>query len=120
MTWAVYEICQDLKELHELEKAFDPFAYFKPEEEKVCGLPVPTESQIREMVLERPQLAWNQAREFLPNIQSSVSFDSKISEFDYKSMMDTFSLNLNFEGVKKNISDKSEKVIESFKGLYKN
>ena len=120
MTWAVYEICQDLKELHELEKAFDPSAYFKPEEEKVCGLPVPTESQIRELVLERPQLAWNQAREFLPTIQSSVSFDSKISEYDYKAMIDTFSLNLNFEGVKKNISDKSEKVIESFKGLYKN
>ena len=38
VTWAVYEICEDLKELHELEKAFDPSAFFCPRKKRfvVC------------------------------------------------------------------------------------
>ena len=67
VTWAIYEICEDLKEIHELKKAFDPFAVFKPEEEKACGLSVSTEAKIRETVLESPQLVWMRPRIYFNN-----------------------------------------------------
>jgi len=120
VTWAIYEICEDLKELHELEKAFDPFAIFKPEEEKVCGLPVPSEAQIRKTVLESPELVWNQARDLLPNIQSSMSFNSKILELDYKSMMETWSFGSHLDGIKKKIENQSDEVFKDLKEIYQN
>ena len=120
VTWAIYEICEDLKELNELEKAFDPFAIFKTEEDKVCGLPVPTEAQIRETVLKSPELVWNQARDIMPNIQSTASFESKILDPKYKLMIESFSPNFNLKDVQQTIENKSERVIKNLKGLYKN
>ena len=66
--WDLKDSCDTMKDLHELEKAFNPGATSTPETEKVCGLKVPTKDEVWEVVKSSPRNAWLTAKGYLPDL----------------------------------------------------
>lgn len=56
--WDLKDSCATLKDLHELEVAFDPSLAADPEVTEVCGLEVPSKEEIVKAVRAAPAGAW--------------------------------------------------------------
>lgn len=61
--WELHDACEIMKDLHELDIAFNPGSNFGPEASEVCGLRVPTEKEVWETIKGSPDKVWTQAKE---------------------------------------------------------
>lgn len=64
----VSDACDTMKDLQELERAFDPSAV--TDENTVCGQEVPTKNEIIDYVRTSPGKAWDKAKNAVPNVPS--------------------------------------------------
>ncbi|MEZ0468925.1 hypothetical protein [Phaeobacter sp. SYSU ZJ3003] len=66
--WDLKDSCDTMKDLHELEKAFNPEAAAGQEQDEVCGLAVPTKDEIWASVKSSPGEAWKAATSYVPDL----------------------------------------------------
>ena len=66
--WDLRDACGTMKDLHELELAFDPKAAPDPEAKIVCGLTVPTKGEVWAFVKSSPGVAWGTAKAVVPDL----------------------------------------------------
>lgn len=64
----LYDLCETMKDMTELKRAFDPTLASSEEELEVCALKVPPKEEIIEVVKNSPKLAWNTAKDFTPTL----------------------------------------------------
>lgn len=66
--WDLKSSCETMKEMHELNLAFNPDAAADPQTEKLCGMPIPTGDEIWTAVKASPGKAWHRAMVWLPDL----------------------------------------------------
>lgn len=71
-TWEVKDACELMKDLHELDVAFNPENAI--DEREVCGMQVPTRDELWRSVKSSPGAAWDQAAEYYASMRA-VSFE---------------------------------------------
>lgn len=76
--WDLKDACDTTRELYELNKAIDPDSTEDFEVDKVCGYTLPTSEEVLEIAKESPQMAWDTAKEYVPNAEtfSNIDFDN--------------------------------------------
>lgn len=71
----VYDMCEVLKDMHELNVAFDP-SLAKPDEvQTICSLEVPTREELWETVKSSPGDAWRGAKDAVPTLEAIRSIE---------------------------------------------
>jgi hypothetical protein len=66
--WDLKDSCDTMKDLHELELAFNPATSPDPEASEVCGLRVPTKDEVWAAVKASPSVAWSTASSYVPDL----------------------------------------------------
>lgn len=75
--WDIKDSCDTMKDLHELDLAFNPSAALDPEATEVCGMQVPTKDEVWQAVRSSPGKAWNGAKTYLPDLPDlTTAWDS--------------------------------------------
>ncbi|PKP62172.1 MAG: hypothetical protein CVT86_08320 [Alphaproteobacteria bacterium HGW-Alphaproteobacteria-8] len=64
--WEVTDSCEMMKDLHELDVAFNPESEI--DGTKVCGLRVPDRAEVWQAIRESPSDAWATAKEYTPQL----------------------------------------------------
>lgn len=64
--WEIKDSCEMMKDLHELDVAFNPESEFDGTE--VCGMEVPNRAEVWQAIRESPSAAWNGAQEYMPEL----------------------------------------------------
>lgn len=75
--WEIQDACETMKDLHELNVAFDPNAGNDPDHAEVCGAQVPSKEEIITTVKESPGKAWDSATQWTGEKLSSSWEDAK-------------------------------------------
>ena len=65
----LYDLCETMKDMTELKRAFDPTFASSEEELEVCALKVPPKEEIIEAVINSPELAWSKAKDVTPTLE---------------------------------------------------
>jgi len=60
--WEIHDACETMKDLHELEVAFNPEAADDPTHSEVCGAQVPTKDEIITALKDSPSSAWEKVK----------------------------------------------------------
>ncbi|TKA97604.1 hypothetical protein FAZ78_05300 [Cereibacter changlensis] len=79
--WELKDACDMMKEMRELDAAFNPDRAIKDDE--ICGITPPTKEEIWQTVSSSPSAAWENALETyddLPDLQFSVAYEWTISK----------------------------------------
>lgn len=71
----IKDLCDTLKDMDELRKAFHPDQEPSFERTEVCTMPVPTREEIWASAKSSPGLAWEKSKEFLPTLDDLRSYD---------------------------------------------
>jgi hypothetical protein len=71
----INDFCQTLKDMHELQAHFDPSLAQSEEELTVCGMEVPSRSELWTMARTAPSEAWTTARSAMPTIDEVSNFE---------------------------------------------
>lgn len=66
--WELKDACATMKDLRELDLAFNPDTALDPEVSEVCGRTVPSGEEVWQTVKASPGKAWASAREHLPDL----------------------------------------------------
>ncbi len=66
--WDLKDSCDTIRDLHELELAFNPGLGADPEATEVCGMTVPTKEEIWQTVKSSPGKAWAAASAHVPDL----------------------------------------------------
>jgi hypothetical protein len=66
--WDLNDSCETMKDLHELDVAFNPNAAFDTSATEVCGLEVPTKEEVWQMAKSSPGKAWASAKLYAPDL----------------------------------------------------
>ena len=64
--WEINDSCEMMKDLRELDLAFNPDSATKGTE--VCGMEVPERAEVWKSIRESPAAAWNGAQEYMPGL----------------------------------------------------
>ena len=72
-TYELLEACETMKDLRELEAAFDPDVVIDPEE--VCGIKLPTREELWQMVKSSPRVAWEGSKPLYNELPSWSDLD---------------------------------------------
>ena len=64
----LHDACVIMRDLHELEVAFNPELAFAPEAQAVCGMKVPTKQELWEALRASPSAAWKNVRQAIPDV----------------------------------------------------
>lgn len=64
--WEVTDSCEMMKDLHELDVAFNPESAIEGTE--VCGMRVPDRAEVWQTIRESPSEVWAKAREYTPEL----------------------------------------------------
>lgn len=64
--WELNDSCEMMKDLHELDVAFNPDSAIEGTE--VCGMQVPDRDKVWQRIRERPSDVWKGARESMPDL----------------------------------------------------
>lgn len=64
----LYDLCETMKDMTELKRAFDPTFTTNADELEVCSIKVPPKEEIIEAVKNSPEMAWKQAKSFTPSL----------------------------------------------------
>ncbi len=67
-TLEIYDACQTMKDLKDLNLAFNPDSAIEEDEREVCGMHVPTRDEIWEKVKASPSAAWESAKSYVPDL----------------------------------------------------
>ena len=67
-TWEIKDSCDTMKDLHELDVAFNPSNAAQDGAQEVCGMAVPSKAEVGRMVKESPGKAWDKAKVSLPDL----------------------------------------------------
>ena len=95
--YEIYDLCETIKDMNELKKAFNPSDSLSDEELTVCSLEVPSKEDILVTVKNSPWAAWEKAKDITPTLE-----EIKATEMpDLSSWWDE---------KQKNTSDLSEKI----------
>lgn len=73
-TLELYDACVIMKDLHELDVAFNPEAAFGADAKEVCGLRVPTAEEIWSKIKNSPGEAWRIVTEALPDLLDTAGW----------------------------------------------
>ncbi|MEI4232455.1 hypothetical protein [Roseovarius sp. D22-M7] len=77
--WELRDSCEMMKDLRELDLAFNPERAIDGSE--VCGMEVPDRAEVWQRVRESPAEAWNSAREYVPELPGfSETYASAVAE----------------------------------------
>jgi Skp family chaperone for outer membrane proteins len=66
--WELKDACDTMKDLRELELAFNPDTTLDPDVSEVCGLEVPSKEVVWQTVKASPGKAWAAAKEYVPDL----------------------------------------------------
>lgn len=66
--WELRDACETMKDLHDLDVAFNPEKAKSPDITEVCGLKVPTKEELWQMVKSSPGKAVEIAKDVLPDL----------------------------------------------------
>lgn len=66
--WDLKDSCDTIRDLHELELAFNPGLGADPDATEVCGMTVPTKEDIWQTVKSSPGKAWSAASAHVPDL----------------------------------------------------
>ena len=69
------DLCDTLKDMDELRRAFDPDATDSDERQTVCAQRVPTREELWEIAKASPGNAWNSARNAIPTLEEVKSYE---------------------------------------------
>jgi hypothetical protein len=83
-TLELYDLCQTVVDMNELQTALDPDLATPIEDLTVCGMVVPTRHQLWESVSSTPSAAWSSAQEIMPSLDDVKSFE--LPEIDWQSI----------------------------------
>lgn len=64
--WEINDSCEMMKDLHELDVAFNPDSAIDGTE--VCGMSVPDRADVWQKIRESPAAAWNRAKDDMPEL----------------------------------------------------
>jgi hypothetical protein len=64
----LYDLCETMKDMTELKRAFDPTLTTNADELEVCAIKVPPKEEIIEAVKNSPEMAWKQAKSLTPSL----------------------------------------------------
>lgn len=81
-TLELYDACVIMRDLHELDVAFNPKAAFGADAKEVCGLRVPTAEEIWAKVKNSPGEAWAVAEAVMPDLPDMPDF--RMPEIDWE------------------------------------
>lgn len=81
-TLELYDACVIMRDLHELDVAFNPEAAFGADAKEVCGLRVPTAEEIWAKVKNSPGEAWAMAAAVMPDLPDMPDF--RMPEIDWE------------------------------------
>lgn len=77
--WEIRDSCEMMKDLRELDVAFNPESAIEGTE--VCGMDVPDRAEVWQRARESPAEAWNRAREYVPELPDfSETYASAVAE----------------------------------------
>ena len=66
--WDINDSCETMKDLHELDLAFNPDKQLDPEATEVCGIELPKKDDIWAAVKSNATDAWNEASTYVPDL----------------------------------------------------
>lgn len=81
-SWDLKDACDTMKDLHELDSAFNPESVDTSDQAKVCGTKIPTKEEILGKVKDSPALVWNKTKELYdsaPDIPPPPSWSEVVS-----------------------------------------
>lgn len=81
-SWDLKDACDTMKDLHELDSAFNPESVETSDQAKVCGTKIPTKEEILGKVKDSPALVWNKTKELYdsaPDIPPPPSWSEVVS-----------------------------------------
>jgi hypothetical protein len=67
--YEIYDLCETIKDMNELKKAFNPSDSSSDEELTVCSLEVPSKEDILSAVKNSPSAAWEKAKNVTPTLE---------------------------------------------------
>tara|TARA_R110002096_G_scaffold371207_1_gene564643 strand:+ start:488 stop:1336 length:849 start_codon:yes stop_codon:yes gene_type:complete len=85
-TLEIYDLCQTVIDMNEMQAAIDPDLAVAPEELTVCSMSIPTRGEIWDAVSSAPSTAWNSARGAMPTLEDIQSFE--LPSMDWQSLSD--------------------------------
>jgi hypothetical protein len=71
----IKDFCETMKDMNELQAYFDPSLAVPEEDLAVCGMKVPSRSELWEMTRTAPENAWSSAVEAMPSIDGMTEFE---------------------------------------------
>jgi len=83
-TLEIYDLCQTVVDMNELQAAIDPTLAVPEGELTVCSMNVPTKSEIWETVSTAPSAAWGSARGAMPTLEEMQRFE--LPSMDWQSL----------------------------------
>lgn len=77
--WEINDSCEMMKDLHQLDVAFNPESAIDGNE--VCGMAVPDRAEVWQKVRDSPSEAWNTAKAYMPELpRFSETYASAVAE----------------------------------------
>jgi hypothetical protein len=77
----IKDLCDTLKDMNDLKKAFDPKSKSNAEETVVCPMRVPSKDELKASIKNSPQASWNAAKGALFFAQGKTSTIDDLREF---------------------------------------
>lgn len=78
----LYDLCETMKDMTELKRAFDPTLTTNADELEVCAIKVPPKEEIIEAVKNSPEMAWKQAKSLTPSLDELKTMEMPEIDLD--------------------------------------
>ena len=83
----VYDLCQTMIDMTELQKLFDPNLAIPEDQLTVCNIEVPSRKEIWEAARTSPETAWNSARDAMPTAEEFRALE--LPDFEWTTLGET-------------------------------
>lgn len=80
--WDIHDACETMKDLHQLDLAFNPHLAQEEDQVTVCDTPVPNRDQILDAIKRSPSTAWNNAKQWASSAEMPSWEEAKQSGRD--------------------------------------
>ena len=67
--WEIDDYCNTIRDMKAIQQEIDPSESFSKEEQRVCGMKVPTRDEILNRIKTAPRYAWQRSRELLTDLK---------------------------------------------------
>lgn len=79
--WEIEDHCETIRDMNSIRRQIDPSEAAADSETTVCSMPVPTVEQIWAQIKVSPQKAWEESKDFVPDLKPLMEIRDFTTEF---------------------------------------